>query len=584
MNLFAAPFVALLGAAQADDLEAAAKQRMKLSNDYEQLDGLIQAAYAAPAEAMSAGIPQARLPLEPNSTVDTVTIFGDRALVTRVRTLELGAGPHSVSFTGLPLALQDDSLHAELRAGGAVITGVERASGASEVPEEKKKALEAEARAVGEQLGAVQDRIAALLAQRAYLRASLLQGGESQPQPALATVRANLDFVAAAEAEIARKLRAEEDKARELDEQLTPLLARIQDPEAAGVSVTVDLDNPKAGSVTVALSYQVWGAGWSPSYNARLSPDGKEVELAWFGVVSQQTGEIWKDATLLLSTADPNVSGELPRLEPWYLGRNTYSAYGGGQFMDNMAGATGFIGDETGVQASIAPAPMSQTATLDTAQRSGGAVVFAIPGRRTVTGDGSTQRLPVGVQRYPVATEYAATPRLVPEVYRRGRLTFSGSAPLLPGQLSTFVGGDFVGTDTLETTVPGEELVLSFGTDDRFKVERQLVSREIDHPGAGRKTVRYTFHFRIKVTNYGSQAARVMVTDQIPVSEVDKVVVKLLETTPPLPADAEDPAGVLKWGLDLAPGKDSTIDLRFSVTGPADDPGSMNYQELEMTY
>lgn len=584
MNLFAAPFAALVTAAHADDLEAAAKQRMKLSNDYEQIEGLLQAAYAAPAQAMSAGIPQARLPLEPNSTVDTVTIFGDRALVTRVRTLELGAGPHSVSFTGLPLALQDDSLHAELRAGGAVITGVERASGASEVPEEKKKALEAEARAVGEQLGAVQDRIAALLAQRAYLRASLLQGGEGQPQPALTTVRANLDFVAAAEAEIARKLRAEEDKARELDEQLTPLLARIQDPEAAGVSVTVDLDNPKSGTVTVALSYQVWGAGWSPSYNARLSPDGKEVELAWFGVVSQQTGEIWKDATLLLSTADPNVSGELPRLEPWYLGRNAYSGYGGGQFMDNMAGATGFVGDELGVQASIAPAPMSQTATLDTAQRSGGAVVFAIPGRRTVTGDGSTQRLPVGVQRYPVATEYAATPRLVPEVYRRGRLTFSGSAPLLPGQLSTFVGGDFVGTDTLDTTVPGEELVLSFGTDDRFKVERQLVSREIDHPGAGRKTVRYTFHFRIKVTNYGSQAARIMVTDQIPVSEVDKVVVKLLETTPPLPADAEDPAGVLKWGLDLAPGKDSTIDLRFSVTGPADDPSSMNYQELEMTY
>lgn len=569
--------LAPLARASEVDFEGEAVKRMKLSYDVEEVQGRLAAPAPAATEATRYGLPQAALPLAPNSAVDTVTVFPDRALVTRVREIEVPAGATSVSFEGLPLSIAADSLHAEIRGGSAVVLGVERTSGQGKVEDsEQTRKLREEAKALADELGGVRDRIAALLAQRAYLRATLMTEGRDQPQPPLPNVKGTLEYVGQAEAEIAAKLRIEEDKAAALDEKLRPLLTRLDDREATGATVHVDVDASKGGKVSIALSYQVFGAGWTPAYNARLS-DG-QVELSYFGIVSNQTGEIWKDAGLLLSTANPSISGELPELGAWTLGS-------GGVSLGGMTAGAGAFDELDNVQRASVPLPQAAGGGgFSTARQAGGAVVFAIPGRRTVTGDGSEQRLPVGTSSFPVVLEYATTPKLVGEVYRRGRMKYTGQAPLLPGTLSTFAGADYIGSSPTDTVTPGEELLLSFGTDDRFKVERTLMSRELDHPGAGRRNARYTVHYRITVTNFGDKAERVLVTDQIPVSETDRVEVKLLETTPARPATPDDPPGVLRWALDLAPKESKVIDLRFSVTGPADQETEVQFRDMEMMY
>ncbi len=557
--------------------EEEARKRMGLSYDVEQLQQQLAAPAPAAAENTRGGL-RAALPLAPNSDVETVTVFRDRALVTRVRTVALKPGVNAISFEGLPLGIAADSLHAELRGEGAKILAVERASGQGEVKEtEATRALRAEAKALADQLGEVRDRMASLLAQRAYLRATLTPETSDQPAPPLAQVKANLDYVGQAEAELAAKLRKEEERAAELDRALTPLLTRLADREATGATVRVDLDCQRAGEVVVALSYQVFGASWTPAYNARL--DGAEVEISYFGIVQNHTGETWADTRLRLSTANPSVSGELPELGVWVLG-----AYG--TAMGDLQQGGGLVSELTNATPSQSALPQAgASASFSTARSSGGAVLFEIPGERTVDGDGSEQRLPVGTRSFPVVLEYATTPKLVSEVYRRGRLKYTGDAPLLPGTLSTFVGGDYIGSSPVPAVTPGEELLLSFGTDDRFKVERTLLSRELDHPGAGRRSLRYTFHYRITVTNHGERAEKVTVTDQVPISQTDRVVVKLLETTPALPAREDDPPGVMRWALELAPRQSAVIDLRFSVTGPQDDASTqMEFDALEMAY
>lgn len=570
--LLLVPLSALAGGDM--NFEEDAKSRMKLSYDVDQVKGMLAA--PAPPSQQAVGAPQARLPLAPNSSVDTVTVFLDRALVTRTRTVELSAGEGTVSFEGLPLGIAADSLHAELRSGEVTILGVERTSGQGEVADDASTAdLRAEARGLAEDLGQVRDRIAALLAQREYLRATLMTEGRDQPQPALQQLRGNLDYVGQAEADIAAKLRAEEDKAAELDKKLSPMLVRLQDREATGATVRVEVEAAHPGKVTLALSYQIFGAGWKPAYNARLL--GDKVELSYYGIVSNQTGESWKEASLFLSTANPSISGELPELSAWTLGE--------GMNMGGLAAGGGLVNQMTnlaGGQVQLQQAAAGES--FSTAQRAGGAVMFAIPGKRTVAGDGSEQRLPVGTRSFPVVIEYATTPKLVSEVYRRGRVKYTGDAPLLPGTISTFVGADYIGSAPTDSVTPGEELVLSFGTDDRFKVERNLLSREVDHPGAGRRSARYTFHYRITVTNFGDKGEHVLVTDQVPVSESDRVVVKMLETTPPRPPTDDDPPGVMRWALDLAPKQVSVIDLRFSVTGPVDASTAQQFRDLEMMY
>jgi uncharacterized protein (TIGR02231 family) len=555
------------------DYAAEASKIMRTSIDLDVLEQQLNAPAATGAGAFAhddafAYAPVAALPLEPNSDVDQVVVFGDRALVTRVIASEVPAGATSVTFEGLPLGLATDSLYAQARAGNARIVGVELLSGTGEVEDtEHIVALRAEMRVIADRLGEVRDRIVSLLTQRDYLRGALLTpGGADRPPQTVDQVRSGLVFLGDTERDIAAKLRKEQETATELDKELSPLLIKLANPNATGLTVRVDLDAPTAGRVEVGLRYQVFGARWWPSYNARLDEGSDQVTLEYYGVVAQQTGEDWKDVALMLSTADASVTGGLPALESWYLGRDTSGTY---YVEDNLAVGRGYYDTPTNQMAQQAAAPEGVVSSHMSASVQGaGAVVFAIPGRRTVAGDGSEQRLPVGTQTFASVIELATVPKLVPEIYRRARLRYDGQCPLLPGALASVVGSDYVGAESTGTVVPGEELRLSFGTDDRLKVERQLVSREQEFLGAGKKTTRYTFYFRIRVKNFGDGPQEVLITDQLPVSEIERVTVEMLATTPPLAAAADDPPGILRWRVVVSPGGEQTIDLRFQVTAP----------------
>ncbi|MDP6361496.1 MAG: transposase, partial [Planctomycetota bacterium] len=78
--------------------------------------------------------------------------------------------------------------------------------------------------------------------------------------------------------------------ATELDEELRPLLIKLENPLATGNQVRVDLAAVAGGPITVGLRYQVFGAGWWPAYNARLEESSAQVTLEYYGIVSQTTG------------------------------------------------------------------------------------------------------------------------------------------------------------------------------------------------------------------------------------------------------------------------------------------------------
>ena len=575
------------------DFAEEAEQRMKLSFDLDAVESQLEAPMPARAQAANAAMLQAlgyvdeygygnqagyytpppSLPLEPNSTMRAVTVFRDRALVTRALDAKVTKGTDSVTFEGLPLGLNAESLEASLISGKARIVGVELTSGSGEVKEtERIEVIRVEAKELTEQLGQIRDRIEALLMQRAYLRNTLLDTTTGDaPAPSLDTVKGTLTFVGEAERSIAAQLRTEEEQAEELGEALQPLLVKLENPLATGNKVKVELQADTAGPVEVSLRYQVHGAGWWPAYNARLDEKSGHVSLEYYGIVAQSTGEDWDEVQLQLSTANPSAAGTLPALPTWYLGRDAY--YGDYSVVDNLMGGRGHYQDPA--QAAVAAAPTTGTEGLVQSEmtagvRGSGAVVFDIPGARTVAGDGSQQRLPMGSQTFAATMELAAVPKLVPEVYRQARFEYQGQVPMLPGAVSTYTGGDFLGSGTVDSVLPGEELQLSFGTDDSIEIRRQLVSREQEHLGMGKKTVRWTFHFRIAVTNYTEGVRTVRIDDQLPVSEVDEVKVKLEETTPVDQADDSDGPGLLRWTVVLEPGQEQVIDLRFSVTAPND--------------
>lgn len=73
------------------------------------------------------------------------------------------------------------------------------------------------------------------------------------------------------------------------------------------------------------ISYPVENAGWFPKYDIRVKDVNSKLKLEYKADVFQSTGVDWNHVKLKLSTADPNKSGLLPKLNTWHLNfaRNT---------------------------------------------------------------------------------------------------------------------------------------------------------------------------------------------------------------------------------------------------------------------
>jgi len=83
--------------------------------------------------------------------------------------------------------------------------------------------------------------------------------------------------------------------------------------------IIVKIKSKKDQSVKLRISYFVPNARWYPSYNLRVKDLKSPLVLDYQANISQQTGEDWKNVKLTLSTSDPNLGGQKPKLTPWYL-------------------------------------------------------------------------------------------------------------------------------------------------------------------------------------------------------------------------------------------------------------------------
>ena len=67
------------------------------------------------------------------------------------------------------------------------------------------------------------------------------------------------------------------------------------------------------------VSYFTNYANWRPSYDLRFVDLNNPISLFLKGEIIQTTGENWENVKLILSTSNPTISQQKPKLYPWYL-------------------------------------------------------------------------------------------------------------------------------------------------------------------------------------------------------------------------------------------------------------------------
>lgn len=479
-----------------------------------------------------------------DAKVTEVVVYRDRARVVRAATVDVPAGRTDLVFDGLPIGLVPASLAAEGEGtAGATLTGINvRADRGTEARDARVRALEAERRALTDRIGAQQDVVARAQQDQAFLTS--LEPGHRPPSPdtpfvaddAAAQLAALSRTIGADLERLLAEQRAAEIAIRGLQRDVDRVERELAELRSGGerdaVRVAVGIDARAAGRVTVRLQYLVPGPSWSPRYDARYDPASGRVTLDLAGEVRQSTGEDWQDVRLVLSTAQPEAGLAPPTLTPFVL------AEGGGRSQGGRA---------AGARAT--------------------AYELAADRPEDVPADGTVRRVVLDSFELKSELVHHVVAARVEAAWLTARVRNDTGIPWLEGALSSYLGAAYVGDGRMPATSPGDEADLSFGIDDRVRVEREPLEQigADARPLGNRERRRQVW--KTTVTNRTGRRIALVVHDRVPASRDARWEVTA-ETTPPVAIPAD---GVFRWELALEDGKAQELVTGWEVSWPVGD-------------
>ena len=197
-----------------------------------------------------------------------------------------------------------------------------------------------------------------------------------------------------------------------------------------------------------------------------------------------------------------------------------------------------------------------------TVAKSGSMVTFEVGGGGNIPSDGTPHKVTVFSDHYQVRLEYVAVPRLVSFTYLQATVINPATGvTLLPGKANILREQTFVGTTNLENIAPSQEFTLNLGIDEGWKIERNLVQRQVDKKLIGNYK-RVTYAYRIIVNNLLEIESSLKLTEQLPVSRNENIKVRLIQAEPKIKLGE---MGVLEWILTLRGGEKQAINYQFTL-------------------
>ena len=515
-----------------------------------------------------------------NAPIASVTVLEDRAAVTRRGSVALAAGQHRVVVERVSPVLADKTLTATATGARVLDVRCERylapwrdpAAASGDAPAalhaERIRLETARDAAVARQHAARAELAALAEVSTAALRDLATAATRASAAPTASAQLAALD----ADAIAARGRRV----AADLDvSDLGAALARLEDrialaearsgEQAARLAIDLQVDAP--GEVAIAIGYVVPGAAWRPYHRAvltRAAHDQATVEWETTACVWQATGEDWTAAELVFSLERPSLGVEPPELsDDELVARRRPDA------------VTVEIREHEHQTTGLGAAGPGMVPGID----DGGLGVTLRAARTTVAADGAPHRVPVGGFTSPAQLDLVAVPLRTAWVHLRARLANTGSAPLLAGPVDLVMASGYVGRTEVGFVAPAEKFHIGFGPEADVRAHRSE-HRERDEAGLLGGWNVHTVRVAVRLSNLGTARREVVVTERVPISEVEQVDVQVSspdayllakhdepggEQVTQVTARAIDDRGLVSWTVELPPLGRRAVTLEYRI-------------------
>lgn len=516
--------------------------------------------------------------IDTDSSISNVTVYTDRAIVTRVARIEVDAGTQEVLFPGLPATLDPDLLQVS-GSGSADAAILEVRATPTQLQAASNPRLQEllnQTKELQTELRRLKDDSEILQQRRDYFEKIKVATVTQTPTEGVALPNAEqwsgfISLYSNGLTEILDKARAIDEEREKVQERLNVVQREINDLRASGArsvhNVTVRLEVAEAGSLDLKVAYTVAEASWHPTYDVRVSSADKSIVLGYAAMVRQSTGEDWNGVDLTLSTARPAVGGSVPELSPWVVGEQPRVLQRTrGMAESEVLSAMPAVADEAG----LAMKSRDLSTPNATVQAGLTSATFSIPYPAVIPADNAPHKVSVASHSIEGKLTHVTVPKLAELAYLRAKAANTTELVLMPGPINLFLDQTFVARSHIPTIMPGEKFDLDLGVDDGITVKRKLVNRLTENTGLISRKQKITYDILITIKNNRAVAHEITVRDQIPVSRHEDVVVTT--TAPAASVAKSDEDGTLTWVVTLAPGEEKRLPVKFSVEHPTDFP------------
>ena len=530
------------------------------------------------------------------SRINEVTVFADRAQVTRVANVKLTADNTQFAFEELPGWIDEGSVRVALvpaDAGQILDVQVKRTfvKRASDV--EFRKAEDA-VQEIADQIGALDDEKAVLEAESKQVDSIRAFSLEKLPKDtAVREIKPGeynetLKFITGSLREIATARRELEKKRRELQPELKVRQQKLnelrQTAQLEQRTVVVALKGAKAGDALLSLTYMTPGATWEPVHELRAAPGAAAVSFASYAIVMQTTGEDWSDVKLALSTQRSTETMKIPELDALMLGSGRRGSRAAVNQQDSFQAAlanytsqndlwNGYVNKDVLLQEVVRGNAIALTDNskrieqlFNTLRERGTTARFVAVANQTIRREGRAVRVPLGVTKLAAQHRILAAPELSLNAARTVDLTNQSSQPFLPGKVSLFLDGAFLGMTETDFVAPLESFSLYLGVADHIKLSRVLDSKHSELRRGGQRT-RMDVSFIVTVENLSEKESTVQLSDRLPMSETDEVKISSVKIRPEARPDSQ---GLLKWDVQLSPKQTREFHIEYRLEYPTD--------------
>ncbi|MFI1582231.1 DUF4139 domain-containing protein [Embleya sp. NPDC020630] len=331
-------------------------------------------------------------------------------------------------------------------------------------------------------------------------------------------------------------------------------------PEELTATVEVVIDADRAGSAELRVTHLVPCALWRPAYRATLASDRRSIELECDAMVWQRTGEDWSGVALSLSTARPTLAARPPSLVEDRLTLRERSQEEKKQVEVDLR-------EEDIAAVGKVAAGSSGSAELPGVDDGGEVRVLAAPGPVKVPGDGRPHRVRLTTFSADCTPEAACAPELSEYVSQVVRFANDAGHVLLAGPVELVRGSGYVGRGQLDFAAPGEEVRLPFGSEDDFRVVREVTESRTTAGLTGRTVITRTV--TVFVSHIAAPGAEVpgtvVLRERVPVSEVSAVEVKVRRDLSEPAPDAVDDQGIVRYDVALSAGERRRLTLVYEL-------------------